>query len=88
MDKQKLKEQQEIAAELQMALLKDLKTVFETPGKATAADRMVLYRILRDNGWNLDPSKLPKELQDLVKNLGDPKNIEEEDEAVVGRIAM
>jgi len=35
-------------------------------GNLSSADRVLIYRMLRENGWDLDPSKLPKSAKEML----------------------
>lgn len=49
-------------------------------GTATSQDLATLARFLGNNGWSLDPSKLPESLQ---SKLTSPISAEELDDAVI-----
>jgi hypothetical protein len=57
----RVQQQNSLAEQLQDELLKDMLALIRE-GKATAADRSVIYKMLRENGWNFDPSALPADL--------------------------
>lgn len=62
---ERLNEQIEKAEKLQDLLLEDLIRVAEAK-ELSSADRVLIYRMLRENGWSLDPSKLPQKAKDLL----------------------
>lgn len=60
-------EQVEKARVLQDLLLEDLIRLFESGSEnISAADRKLVYTICKDNGWSLDPSMVPQDLQDRL----------------------
>lgn len=61
----KTAEQADKVIELQDLLLDDFIRLAKDK-LLTSTDRAVLYRMLRDNGWSLDPSKLPQKVRDLL----------------------
>lgn len=61
----KTAEQVEKFTRLQDLLLEDLTRLFEG-GEVTAADRRTVYQMLRDNGWSLDPAKLPQSVKNML----------------------
>lgn len=69
-------EQRIIVLRLQLLWLTRMETLF-TEEKITSTDMATLYRFLADNGWSLDPSKLP---QKLAEKLTDRVAFDEEDE--------
>jgi hypothetical protein len=68
--------QQEIVERLQLKWLKRMEDLLDK-GELSSTDAATLYRFMSDNGWSLDPSKLP---QDLKDKLGDPVEFSNEDE--------
>jgi hypothetical protein len=70
------------AEKLQDLLLDSFLELFQNRGE-TAADRATLLKMLKENGWSLDPSRLPQSLQDKLKLP--PPNLDEDDD-VVGTI--
>lgn len=59
------------AEKLQELLLDDLITLFKD-GKATSTDRATLARLLKDNGWSVDPLMVPQDLQDQLTSKIEP----------------
>lgn len=68
--------QQEIVERLQILWLERMEQLL-IDGEMTSTDAATLYRFLSDNGWTLDPSKLPSKLKD---KLTDSVKFNEEDE--------
>lgn len=71
------------AEALQDLLLDSFINLFKTNGE-TAADRATLAKLLKENGWSLDPSRLPQTLQDKLQLP--PPDLDEDDQ-IVGNIA-
>jgi hypothetical protein len=78
-DKQKV--QVEIAERLQLALLKDFERQL-LDGTISSTDRATLARLLTQNGWSLDPSRLPKGLKDQLTSRIDPEDLDEDDDVL------
>lgn len=76
-DTQKEKQLQ-IAERLQLLLLENFEYLLES-GEMTPTDRATLSRLLMQNGWSLDPSRMPKGLQDLLTSRIDPEDLDDED---------
>ena len=57
--------QLEVAERLQAKWLQRMEFLLDS-GMATSTDLATLSRVLLQNGWSLDPKKLPKGLQALV----------------------
>jgi hypothetical protein len=72
------------AEKLQDLLLDSFLELFQNRGE-TAADRATLLKMLKENGWSLDPSRLPQSLKDKL-TLSDPSVLDEDDD-IVGTIA-
>lgn len=53
------------AEKLQELLLDNLIKLFED-GTATSTDRATLAKLLRDNGWSVDPLMIPQDLKDQL----------------------
>ena len=70
-----------LLARLQTLWLKHMEALLES-GACTSTDLATLYRVLRDNGWQLDPTKLPKGLAEKLTKHVDPKSFEDEDTKV------
>lgn len=67
---------------LQTLWLKRMETLIES-GACTSTDMATLYRALRDNGWSLDPSKLPKGLADKLTSVVNAQDFEDEESNVL-----
>ncbi len=78
-------EQLQQAEQLQKLLLNSFINLFTMHGE-TAADRATLAKLLKENGWSLDPSRVPQTLKDKL-TLPPADFPEEDNEAVVGSIA-
>jgi len=57
-----------VAARLQAKWLQRMEFLLDH-GLATSTDLATLSRVLLQNGWSLDPKKLPKGLQSLVSKV-------------------
>lgn len=68
--------QQEIVERLQLKWLQRMETLLDE-GDLSSTDAATLYRFMSDNGWSLDPAKLPQNLKD---KLTDKVKFDEEDE--------
>lgn len=71
------------AEKLQDLLLDSFLDLFKRKDE-TAADRATLLKMLKENGWSLDPSRLPQSLRDKL-TLSDPSVLDEDDD-IVGTI--
>lgn len=69
-------EQIELAERLQTSLLEQFEHLLKS-GDMSPTDRATLARLLMQNGWNLDPSALPRGLAD---KLTTPRPTFEEDD--------
>ena len=70
-------EQVDKAEQLQELLLDDLIKLFKE-GEATSTDRATLARLLKDNGWSVDPSMVPQDLRDkLTSKIAPGDDIED-----------
>lgn len=74
---ERIAKQQEIVERLQTLWLERMENLL-TAGEMTATDANTLYRFLSDNGWILDPSKLPQGLKDKLGASGVQFNEEDE----------
>lgn len=84
MDEKDTKQEQiDIAERLQIKWLKRMDKMFDD-GTITSTDMATLVRFLTANGWNLDPSRIPKGLRDKLTTSVDPTELDSED--VVGTI--
>lgn len=52
-------------------------------GSITSTDMATLYRFFAQNGWTVDPTKLPKGLSGILTKNVDPKRFEEDDADVI-----
>lgn len=67
----KKKEHIEKAEKLQDLLLDNFIKLFQE-NEATATDRATAIRFLTDNGWDLDPARVPQELKDKLTRKVEP----------------
>lgn len=58
-------QQVEITERLQLKLLQRFERLIDD-GELSATDAATLTRLLMQNGWQLDPSRMPKKLSDLL----------------------
>ena len=77
-------EQVDKAEQLQELLLDDLIRLFKE-GEATATDRATLARLLKDNGWSVDPSMVPQELRDKLTSKIAPGDDIDDDVVPISR---
>jgi hypothetical protein len=61
-------DQHAVAARLQAKWLQRMEFLIDH-GLATSTDLATLARVLLQNGWSLDPKKLPQTLQSLVSKV-------------------
>ncbi len=61
-------DQHAVAARLQAKWLQRMEFLIDH-GMATSTDLATLARVLLQNGWSLDPKKLPQTLQSLVSKI-------------------
>jgi hypothetical protein len=74
-------QQMKLMERLKIALLEDFMRLYEE-GKLSPTDRRTIFQMLKENGWTLDPSRIPQSLVDSIKDkykLPDPKLPEDED---------
>lgn len=71
------KAQVEIAKRLQMKMLKRWEDLLDS-GQLSATDAATLTRFLLENGWNVDPAKLPQSLKDVLTTKVDPSQLAED----------
>lgn len=76
------KDQISLAERLQVALLEDFEKLLNE-GRISPTDRATLARLLMQNGWSIDPTRLPQGLADKLTGKYDPKEIVEEDPDVL-----
>lgn len=73
------KKSQIIKAERLQDLLLDDFTKLAESGGLSATDRATLVRFLSDNGWDLDPARIPQSLKDkLTKSVRPDEDLEAE----------
>lgn len=72
-----LQRQIEITERLQMKLLDRFEKALDE-GTITSTDMATLTRLLSQNGWSLDPSKLPQNLRALLTSHVDPEELDDE----------
>lgn len=77
-------EQTNIAVRLQTAALRLYELRLKN-GTLSDTGLSALQRLLQQNGWSLDPKKVPQGLKDKMTTKIDPKEFDEED-GVVGNI--
>lgn len=68
----------ELAERLQDLLLRDFESQLSS-GEMSPTDRATLARLLMQNGWTLDPSKLPQGLQGMLTTQVDPEELDDDD---------
>jgi hypothetical protein len=69
-------EQITIAERLQLLWLKHMeKMLTDNPPTITSTDMSTLAKVLRDNGWQLDKSKLPEKLRNKLTDLTSPEDL-------------
>lgn len=66
--------QLEIAEGLQLKLLKRFDDMLED-GSITSTDLATLTKLLTQNGWSLDPTRLPQKLRDKLTSTLDPEDL-------------
>jgi hypothetical protein len=76
-DKAKQQEQISKAERLQELLLESFESAL-LDGTITPTDRATLARLLSQNGWSLDPSKLPEGIKDKLTEHVDPTDLDDE----------
>ena len=57
--------QRKIVERLQLLWLERMETLLKD-GELSATDAATLYRFMADNGWSLDPAKLPGQLREKL----------------------
>lgn len=84
-----MSEKEKLDQTAQVALMERLQTLWLEHmerllknGTATSTDLATLYRAMKDNGWTLDPTKLPKELADKLTSVVDPNDFADEETKV------
>jgi len=68
--------QLEIAERLQLKLLERFEMLLDK-GTITSTDLATLCKLLSQNGWQLDPLKLPKGLRDKLTEHIDPSEFDD-----------
>lgn len=78
-DRDTVRQQQiALAEKLQLKWLQRMDALFDS-GEITSTDMATLARLLKDNGWSLDPSMVPQRLRDkLTKNVAFDDDIDGE----------
>lgn len=71
------KSQLGIAARLQEKWLEHMEHLFETK-QITSTDLATLARVLLQNGWTLDPKKLPQGLKDKLTTQVSPDELDQD----------
>lgn len=86
MEDHKKQRQIEIAERLQEKLLLRWEELLDS-GNLSSTDAATLTRFLQNNGWSVDPARLPKGLQGILTAKVDPSSIlgDEEDFYAGGR---
>lgn len=72
------KEQVELGKRLQKLLLESYEKALKD-GTATAADRAALGRLLRENGWSIDPDDIPQSIRQYLPTSVDPTQFSDDD---------
>lgn len=72
------KAQIEIAERLQVKMLKRWETLLDND-LLSPTDAATLARLLAQNGWSLDPQKLPEGLRSKLTEHIDPREFSEDD---------
>lgn len=67
---ERLAKQQEIAERLQLKWLERMERLLDSDEGMSATDANTLFRFLSDNGWTVDPAKLPAGLKDKLAKSG------------------
>lgn len=70
-----------LMGDLQEFLLEDFIRLYQE-GRLSPTDRRTLYQMLKDNGWVLDPTRLPKGILEGIREkhqFPEPPNPEDED---------
>lgn len=74
---EKRQKQIDKAERLQELLLKSFEDAL-LDGSITPTDRATLARLLSQNGWSLDPAKLPQGIKDKLTSNVDPEDLDDE----------
>jgi hypothetical protein len=72
-------QQIDIAERLQLKLLRRFEKLIDDD-LMTPTDAATLARLLMSNGWNIDPSKVPARLRDVLTTHFDPTKLDEDAE--------
>jgi hypothetical protein len=72
-------EQVEIAERLQLKLLKHFEHLFDTK-QISSTDCATLSRLLMQNGWSIDPARVPKGLRGILTESIKAAELDELDE--------
>lgn len=80
------REQIELVERMQLKWLQHMEKLLDN-GNISSTDLATLARLLMQNGWTLDPARLPKGLKDKLTTHLDPTAFDDGDPDVVGKIA-
>ena len=69
-----------IAERLQLKLLERWEKLLDS-NELQATDAATLARLLAQNGWNIDPAKLPAGLRSVLTESIDPRGFDDDEEA-------
>lgn len=81
-----LLEQKEISERLQLKWLKRMEEMLDD-NSISATDMATLRKFLADNGWTVDPSRMPKGLQGILTQNVDPESFEDDGQVIPLRAA-
>lgn len=68
--------QTSLAERLQTKWLEHMERLLDS-GLITSTDMATLARVLLNNGWTLDPAKLPQRLKDALTSQVSPEDLED-----------
>lgn len=78
--------QQAIAERLQLKWLERMEVMLDE-GTISATDMATLRKFLADNGWTVDPSRLPQGLRDKLTQNIDPEDFDDDEQVLPMRAA-
>lgn len=81
-DEEKSNEQMGYVERLQLKWLARMEYLLDN-GLMGPTDMSTLYKFLKENGWSLDPSKLPQRLKDKLTSHLDPNELDEDEHDVI-----
>lgn len=81
-----INKQVEIAERLQLLWLERMETMLKD-GSISATDMATLRKFLSDNGWTIDPSRLPSGIRSKLTQNIDPDSFEDEGDVIPIRAA-